>query len=254
MIADASHIDPMLGLGTELFEELYRPVSHGRWSLLPPEMVLTRGYWSPPAVVTSLRALVRDGETWMSISPMELESQAIGVQHARGHVAVFGLGMGWAAAASALRESVTQVTVVERDPDVIALHCDLDLFGRLPGGAGKKVRIVPGDALEWRPDASVDILMADIWLPLVSDGRVEEVRRMQANVAADTVYFWGQEMEIARHARAAGRAIDAEGIRATVAEFGLPLVGLELPDYPERVTAAAEAWMRDRWLPVETAA
>jgi len=141
------------------------------------------------------------------------------------------------------------VTVVERDPEVIALHRDLDLFGRLPDGAGEKVRIVPGDALEWRPETPVDLLMADIWLPLVSDGRVEEVRRMQANVGADTVYFWGQEMEIARHARAAGRAIDAEGIRATVAEFGLPLVGPELPDYAERVTAAAEAWMRDRWLP-----
>jgi hypothetical protein len=249
MIADMSMPDPMLGLGTELFEELYRPVSHGRWSLLPPEMVLTRGYWSPPAVVTSLRALVRDGATWMSLSPMELESQAIGVQHALGHVAVFGLGMGWAAAASALRESVTAVTVVERDPDVIALHRDLDLFGRLPGGVGEKVRIVPGDALEWRPEAPVDLLMADIWLPLVSDGRVEEVRRMHANVGASAVYFWGQEMEIARHARAAGRTIDADGIRATVTEFGLPLVGPELPGYAECVSAAAAAWMRDRWLP-----
>lgn len=248
MNTGAAMVDPVLGLGTELFEDLYRPVTHGRWSLLAPATVLTRGYWSPPAVVTSLRALVRDGETWMSISPMELESQAIGVQHANGHVAVFGLGMGWAAAASALRESVTAVTVVERDPEVIALHRDLDLFGRLPGGVGEKVRIVSGDALEWRPGAPVDLLMADIWLPLVSDGRIEDVRRMQANVGADAVYFWGQEMEIARHARAAGRAIDADGIRATVAGFALPLVGPELPDYPERVAAAADAWMRGRWL------
>jgi hypothetical protein len=249
VIAGAAGADPMLGLGTELFEDLYRPVTHGRWSLHAPAMVLTRGYWSPPALVTSLRGLTRDGETWMSISPMELESQATGVQHAHGHVAVFGLGMGWAAAASALRENVAAVTVVERDPEVIALHRDLDLFGRLPGGVGAKVRIVSGDALEWRPEAPVDLLMADIWLPLVSDGRVEEVRQMQANVAADAVYFWGQEMEIARHARAAGRAIDAEGIRATVAEFGLPLIGPELPGYAECVSAAAAAWMRDRWLP-----
>jgi hypothetical protein len=249
MIANMSMPDPMLGLGTELFEDLYRPVTHGRWSLLAPAMVLTRGYWSPPALVTSLRGLVRDGETWMSISPMELESQAIGVQHAHGHVAVFGLGMGWAAAASALRESVTAVTVVERDPEVIALHRELDLFGRLPGGVGDKVRIVSGDALEWRPEARVDLLMADIWLPLVSDGRVAEVQRMQANVGADAVYFWGQEMEIARHARAAGRAIDADGIRATVAGFALPLVGPDLPGYAECINAAAAAWMRDRWLP-----
>ena len=50
--------------------------------------------------------------TWMSISPMEIESQEIG-QHARGHVVVMGLGMGWAAANAALHPAVSQVTVVD---------------------------------------------------------------------------------------------------------------------------------------------
>lgn len=239
--------DPVLALGTELFEDLYRPLDSGRWSLLPPAMVLTRGYWSPPALVPNVRALTRDGDTWMSLTPFEFESQAIGVQHAAGHVVIFGLGMGWVAAATALRDLVTAVTVVERDPDVIALHADLDLFGRLPGGVGAKVRIVPGDALEWQPEGPVDLLMPDIWLPLVSDGRVDEVRRMQANVAAAKVYFWGQEMEIARHARAAGIDLDAAGVAQVIAGFGLPLVGNELPDYPDRIRAAADAWMHDRW-------
>lgn len=246
MIAAA---DPLLDLGTELFEDLYRPMDSGRWSLRPPAIVLTRGYWSRPAVVGNVRALTRDGDTWMSLTPLELESQAIGVHYAGGHVAIFGLGMGWVAAVTAMRDNVTQVTVVERDPDVIALHDDLDLFARLPGGAGDKVRIVQGDALDWRPDAPVELLMPDIWLYLVSDGRLDEVRRMQANVAADKVYFWGQEMEIARHARAAGIALDAAGVAQVVAGFGLPLVGTDLPDYPDRIRAAADGWMQDRWLP-----
>lgn len=241
--------DPILDLGTELFEELYRPVDSGRWSLRAPASVLMRGYWSPPTFVTALRALTRDGDTWMSLTPFEFESQAIGVQHASGHVAIFGLGMGWVAAATALRELVTAVTVVERDPEVIALHADLNLFARLPGGAGAKICIVPGDALEWQPEGPVDLLMPDIWLPLVSDGRVDEVRRMQANVRAAKVYFWGQEMEIARHARAAGLELDAAAVAQVIAGFGLPLVGAELPDYPDRIRAAADAWMHDRWLP-----
>ncbi len=241
--------DPLLDLGTELFEDLYRPLDSGRWSLGAPTMVLTRGYWSPPALVPDVRALTRDGETWMSLTPLELESQAIGVHYASGHVAIFGLGMGWVAAVTAMRDSVARVTVVERDPDVIALHADLDLFARLPGGAGDKIRIVECDALAWRPDAAVDLLMPDIWLPLVSDGRVEEVRRMQANVAAAKVYFWGQEMEIARHARASGIALDAAGVNQVIANFGLPLVGNDRPDYPDRIRAAADAWMQGRWLP-----
>ncbi len=245
MIA-AAH--PLLDLGTELFEDLYRPLDSGRWSLSAPAMVLTRGYWSPPALVPNVRALTRDGDTWMSITPLEIESQAIGVHYASGHVAIFGLGMGWVAAVTAMRDSVTRVTVVERDPDVIALHADLDLFARLPGGAGDKIRVVQGDALEWRPDAPVELLMPDIWLWLVSDGRVEEVRQMQANVAAANVYFWGQELEIARHARAAGIDLDTAGVAQVIANFGLPLVGNDLPDYPDRIRAAADAWMQDRWL------
>ncbi|WP_447724296.1 hypothetical protein [Sphingomonas koreensis] len=252
MNLSAAELVPGLAAGTALFEDLYRPMTSGRWELHAQTMMLTRGYWSPPSL-HAMYALTRDGETWMSLTPLEFESQGIGVALASGHVAVLGLGMGWSAAASALHDEVTVVTIVERDPDVIAMHRELNLFARLPGGAGEKVRIVSGDALEWTPDAPIDLLMPDIWLPLVSDGRVAEVQQMQANIAASAVYFWGQEMEIARHARAAGRGLDAVGVRATVAEFGLPLVGLELPGYAACVSAAADAWMRGRWLPAGAA-
>jgi hypothetical protein len=232
-----------------LFVPSYRLAASGDWELRQADMVLAKGYWSPAAIVHGMTALMRGGDTWMSITPMEIESQEIGVRLAEGHVVVFGMGMGWAAAASAAIPEVTAVTVVERDPDVLALHRELDVFAQLPETARAKVRIETGDAYDWRPDAPVDVLMADIWLPLVSDGRVEEVRRMQANVRARAVYFWGQEMEIARHAVAAGRALDSAGIAATIGDFGLPLLGPELPDYPAKVEAAARQWMRDRWFP-----
>jgi hypothetical protein len=183
----------------------------------------------------------------MSLTPLEIESEQIGVEAAYGNVVILGLGMGWATAACALKPEVTRVTVIERDPDVIALHAELDLFSRLPGRAGDKVRIVRADALAWVADAPVDVMIADIWLPLVSDGRIGEVRRMQANVAATQVYFWGQELEIARHARAAGCDCDRAGIAATVADFALPLIGPDELDYPARLRAAADGWMRDRW-------
>lgn len=235
-----------------LFAPVYRPMQSGDWALEVAEFVLCRGYWSPTQMVQGLAALRRGNDTWMSMTPMEIESQEIGVRLARGHVVIFGLGMGWSAAASAAMSDVTAVTVVERDPDVLAMHRGLDLFAQLPEHARAKLRIEQGDAFEWRPDTPVDLLMPDIWLPLVSDGRVEEVRRMQANVGAGAVYFWGQEMEIARHAVAAGRALNAEGIAATIGDFGLPLIGPELPDYPEKLQAAAGHWMRNRWFSQES--
>lgn len=231
----------------------YRPLSSGAWEVRQAANVLAQGYWSPPALVPLVSALVRDGHVWMSVTPLELESQQIGIAAAHGHVVIFGLGMGWAAAVTALREQVSAVTVVEYDPDVIALHDALDIFAQLPPEARAKLRIVQGDAHGWHPATRVDLLMPDIWLPLVSDGRVDEVQRMQANVGAAAVYFWGQELEIARHAVAAGRAIDDAGIAATVAEFGLPLIGPEMPDYAARTAIAAERWMRGRWLPQRAA-
>jgi hypothetical protein len=185
----------------------------------------------------------------MSLMPVEVESQQTGIDCASGHVAVLGLGLGWSAALCALKGEVETVTVVERDSELIALHEELGLLDRLPGGAGAKVRIVEGDAFSWRPDGEVDLLMADIWLPIVGGDRVAEVRRMQANVGAESVYFWGQELEIARHWGAAGRArLDDCEIAETARELGLPLAGLDSPGYAARLNSAVEQWMGDNWL------
>lgn len=236
------HADPIAGL--------YRPMRLGAWELRRwPDDIPLRGYWSPARPVSGVVSLDKGSDTWMSLMPVEIESLGIGVACAEGHVVIFGLGMGWSAAASALRPGVASVTVVERDPELIALHEALGLFGRLPGGAGEKVRIVEGDAFEWRSDGPVELLLADIWLPLVGAGRVDEVRRMQAKVGAGRVHFWSQELELARHAVAAGRLfLDDAEIAATAAELGLPLAGLELPAYAPRLRAAAAQWMNDHWL------
>jgi hypothetical protein len=229
----------------------YRPMQSGAWELTQTENVLCLGYWGPTVLVPLVSALLRDGNVWMSITPMELESQAIGIEQAFGHVVIFGLGMGWAAAATARREQVSAVTVVEFDPEVLRLHRVLDIFSQLPIEAHSKIRVEQGDAYSWQPSAPVDVLMPDIWLPLVSEGRVAEVQRMQANVNAASVYFWGQEMEIARHAAAIGRPLDDVGIAATVDGFDLPLLGPATAGYAQRIAIAADRWMGDRWLPAK---
>ena len=234
---------------TDLFVPRYRPLVRGAWELRVGAMTLVPGYWSGTVLARGMAALLRDGASWMSMTPFEIESQEIGVRLARGHVLVFGLGLGWSALASALRDEVEAVTVVERDRDVIDLHRTLDLAAQLPPAARAKLSILEGDAYDYRPGRPVDLLMPDIWLPLVNDGRVEEVRRMQANVGARGIYFWGQEMEIARHAAAAGRGLDAAGIDATIEALGLPLIGADFPDYAGKIAHVARRWMQGRWLP-----
>ena len=233
---------------TDLFVPRYRAATSGDWELRVAELAISPGYWSDPILVEQMAVLVRHGRSWMSMTPFELESQGLGVRAAAGRVLIFGLGLGWAACACAALPAVRVVTVVEKDRDVLALHRELDIFAQLSSEARAKLRIVEGDAFAYRPEAPVDLLLPDIWLPLVNDGRLEEVRAMQANVGARAVHFWGQEMELVRHAAAAGRALDAAGIDATIADTGLPLVGTGDPDYAAKAEAAARRWMRGRWL------
>ncbi|MEL6529639.1 MAG: hypothetical protein AAGK01_07310 [Pseudomonadota bacterium] len=239
-------------LGLEPFEigplrEHYRPMKSGKWELRNIEAAPCRGYWSGLQLALDVAILTRGDDTWMSLMPVEIESQILGVEAAHGHVVIMGLGMGWVAAETALRERVSQVTIVERDPDVLAMHQELDLFAKLPGGVADKVNIVQADALTWVPDFAVDLLMPDIWLPLIGEDRLPDVRKMQKNVAADAIYFWGQELEIARHAAAQGRRLDEQGVAETVAGFELPVIIPDTSDYPGKIKSAAAQWMRDRW-------
>ncbi|MDY6949182.1 MAG: hypothetical protein SXG53_26105 [Pseudomonadota bacterium] len=170
----------------------------------------------------------------MSITPHEIESQELGCDLASGHTVVMGLGMGWIAANVALRTEVTRVTVIELDPDVIALIEGMNCFASLPADARAKIHVVRADALQWSPaspDEAVDFLFADIWLTLDEQTTVDQVRRMQANIGARSLYFWGQEMALYRVLENQGRSVKDVGnadLRALAqAELRLPLL---IPD------------------------
>src|SRR5687768_5041786 len=112
----------------ETVASLYRPMEQGGWVLRRwGEDIPLRGYWSPARPVSGVISLDRGSDTWMSLMPVEVESQRIGVDCAAGHAAVFGLGLGWTAALCALKAEVEAVTVVERDSELIALHGELGL-------------------------------------------------------------------------------------------------------------------------------
>lgn len=229
---------------TDLFVPRYRPMRQGPWDLRIAGTILSSGYWSGTWVLDGMPVLLRqkeDGswETWMSITPNELESQEIGVRASSGHTVILGLGMGWAAVNAALKPETTLVTVIERDPAIIDLIAAQGILDQLPAEAARKVRILQADALEWQADQPVDVLLPDIWQPLWARERANEVRQMQANIQASRIHYFGQEVEIVFNLRQAGRALTVEGIAATVAEMGLPLIGPEQEDFLPRLQAIA---------------
>lgn len=248
MVAEA--LSSLTPFTTDLFVPRYEPCEVGRWQLRVAPILLSSGYWSPALMTTGTAALIRceaDGtpRCWMSMTPMEIESQEIGVRAATGHTVVMGMGMGWAAVNAALRPEVTRVTVVELDPDVIEVNRRIGLFAQLPADAVAKIVLVNADALEFRTQEPADTLMTDIWLPINGDERMEQSRVMARNTGARRVYVWGQELAIARRARTLGVELTGETVTRIVAEFDLPLIGPERPDYPTLIARAADKWLRD---------
>jgi hypothetical protein len=249
--APSAFVDPQPLLGdfrSDLYFPHYRAVTSGPWRIRIVAMAAARGYWGDVYRLNGAVIMVRDNgaaaESWMSMLPSEIESQEIGLRAAHGHTVILGLGMGWLTANVALQPQVERVTVVERDADIIALVAANKVFERLPEAARRKITVVQADALDWHPDRPVDSLQADIWLKTLEDGKLADIRRMQANIAARSLYFWGQEMEIWRHAcrrlDALATALDWPVLRSVVTEeIGLPLVLPDWADYPQKIVAGA---------------
>lgn len=224
-------------LGVPVFETPwhmphYQLGEQGAWRLLHGGMGLDRGYYSGGCVYGGTTALLRKNaqggwDTWMSLSPFEIESQELACRHARGHTVVMGLGMGWVTANIALNPAVERVTVVERDPEVIALFQHMQVLDGLPAEAAAKIHIVQADALQWRPapQQAVDLLYADIWLRLAEPQALAEVQQMQAHVQATQLYFWGQEWVLAAPLRAQfGSPSWVPALADAVAATHLPLL------------------------------
>lgn len=259
--------DPSLSLATLLGVPLFSPAWYmpdflegriGRWRLARSGFCLNRGYYSGLWGVSGMPVLMCDSsgngeswENWMSLSPHEIESQELGCRYARGHTVVMGLGMGWVAVNMALNPAVRKVTIIERDPEVIDLFQLSGALNALQSAITDKIRVVRADALEWRPEESVDFLYADIWQRLEEPQTLDDVRRMQANVQADVIYFWGQELaihtQVVNKPDSYGRTEWAESVQRCVAEtIALPLLLPGEFDYPEMIAEVVRL-RRQRW-------
>lgn len=238
---------------TDLFMPPYRSGEIGEWRINPGgQIVHDWGYYTGSTLVEMLPSLARritsdlgadhdHWEIWMSLTPHEIESQELGCRYAFGEVVIMGLGMGWIAANAALNPKVTKVIVVELDPSVIELFRRSGAFESLPDSAQRKLTIINADALEWCPAmlGSVDFLYADIWLHLAEPSALEQVRQMQANIQANTIYYWGQEIALycaAKELLNTDSALTSDLLDQALNErINLPLLIPDDRDYPQMI-------------------
>jgi predicted membrane-bound spermidine synthase len=135
----------------------------------------------------------------MSDTPSEIRDHRGAIYNARGHVLIFGLGIGMVAKAILDKPEVTKVTVVDLSPDVIKL-----VGPTLLAKYGDKLEIIEADALTWKPPKGVryGAVWADIW-DEISEDNLKEMSTFNRRYGrlSDWHGNWGESIAKAQRAR-----------------------------------------------------
>ena len=155
----------------ELRKECYEPyravisgdiIINPDYSEIPPLAFFPEKFYFP--------AVLEDGNEWMTLTPVDLDTCDEAIEKAHGKVITFGLGLGYYAYMVSEKECVESITVVEKSEDVMRLFKKIIL----PQFAHpEKVNIICADAFEYAenimPSENYDYAFVDTWRD-ASDG------------------------------------------------------------------------------------
>lgn len=115
-------------------------------------------------------AVLENGNEWMTLTPVDLDTSEDAINSAHGKVVTFGLGLGYFAYMAANKDNVESVTVVELSDGVISLF-KKHILPQFPHS--EKIRIINADAFEYAeremPSEEYDFAFVDTWRD-ASDG------------------------------------------------------------------------------------
>jgi spermidine synthase len=134
--------------------------------------------------------LTIDGNVWMSLTPMEIQSAHVPLSLSEGRVGTSGLGLGYFTLLAAESESVESVTVFEINDQIIEYFTesfkDRECFD--------KIEIVKGDVRETMKGYTFDTFFADHYQNLLDEEIPEDIRLLTKNNKIECYRFWGQEL------------------------------------------------------------
>lgn len=116
-------------------------------------------------------AVYQNNTLWMSVTPNEINTMKDPIKKAKGRVITFGLGLGYFAFMTSLKDDVESVTIIEKDKSVIELFKEyvLPKFDKK-----EKIKIIRADAYSFLKnnlkDCDYDYCFVDIYHD-AGDGR-----------------------------------------------------------------------------------
>ena len=148
-------------------------------------------------------AVLENGNEWMTLTPVDIDTCDEAIDAAHGRVVTFGLGLGYYAFMCSEKPEVESVTVVERSTEVISLF-KKHILPYFPNK--EKIKIVESDAFvyakEVMPKENFDLAFVDTWRD-ASDG-APMFKRMRAleHLSAGTRFMYWIERFIKSRLRA----------------------------------------------------
>ncbi len=145
-------------------------------------------------------AVLEDGNEWMTLTPVDLDTSDDAIEKAHGRVVTFGLGLGYYTYMVSEKEEVESITVVEKSSDII------NLFKKyiLPQFSHpEKVRVICGDAFEYAensmPEEKYDFAFVDTWRN-ASDGTpmYERMKALEHLSPGTEFSYWIENFLISR--------------------------------------------------------
>lgn len=145
-------------------------------------------------------AVLEDGNEWMTLTPVDLDTSDEAIERAHGKVVTFGLGLGYYTYMVSEKENVESITVVEKSADVIALFREhiLPQFSH-----PEKVRVVEADAFEYAeqvmPAEHFDVAFVDTWRDASDGAPMYERMKALEHLSPDTEFiYWIENFLISR--------------------------------------------------------
>lgn len=130
-----------------------------------------------------------DGRLWMSLTPMEVESNYLAWTCAEGVVGMGGLGIGYTTLRAANKPEVDKVIVFEEDLRVVNLF--KTQYADRPELS--KIEFIIGDARETMKDFIFDFVYMDIYPDMLSEEAFSDVELFRSQNKIKRYKFWGQE-------------------------------------------------------------
>jgi len=126
---------------------------------------------------------------WMSITPMEIQSQYIPIKQAHGNVAVGGLGMGYYLLRIMAKDNIDSIDIYEIEEKAITFFKKNFRYRK----GFDKVNFILGDVRKLMKDKTYDYAYIDVYPDMLPEEVITDKELLTMNNQIDTYHFWCQE-------------------------------------------------------------